>query len=261
MGVFILTFAFTQGVFPKPPDFANLGAFDLSFFAGHLRFTLFLHHGARRARAGRLRAALAPRAGVLGARAPGPDDPARPPPLLPRGLARAARRLVLSLHRVLVPARRLQHRRLGEERAARARRQRGGRGGAVHARRRGRAAGVPRQGLRRHRVAARRSPPTRSASRSRSRRSRSRWASSRSWAIFQFRSFKDVIAAGRADREGSGADAAEGRYCRPCRASRTSVTASGKTVAITVRICSACSAVVPWMLTRRWPRPSCRPRA
>src|SRR6476659_7955785 len=42
MGVFILTFAFTQGVFPKPPDFANLGAFDLSFFAGHLRFTLFL---------------------------------------------------------------------------------------------------------------------------------------------------------------------------------------------------------------------------
>ena len=43
---------------------------------------------------------------------------------------------------------------------------------------------------------------------------------------------------------------AEGRYCSPCRASRTSVTASGKTVAITVRICSACSAVVPWMLTR-----------
>jgi hypothetical protein len=42
MGVFILTYAFTQGVFPKPPDFASLGAFDLSFFAGHLRFTLFL---------------------------------------------------------------------------------------------------------------------------------------------------------------------------------------------------------------------------
>jgi uncharacterized membrane protein YbhN (UPF0104 family) len=42
MGVFILTFAFTQGVFPKPPDFASLGAFDLSFFAGHFRFTLFL---------------------------------------------------------------------------------------------------------------------------------------------------------------------------------------------------------------------------
>ena len=37
---------------------------------------------------------------------------------------------------------------------------------------------------------------------------------------------------------------------RPERASRTSVTASGKTVAITARICSACSAVVPWTLTR-----------
>jgi glycosyltransferase 2 family protein len=42
MGVFILGFAFTQGVFPKPPDFAKLNAFDLSFFAGHLRFTLFV---------------------------------------------------------------------------------------------------------------------------------------------------------------------------------------------------------------------------
>ena len=38
----VLAFAFTQGVFPKPPDFSSLGAFDLSFFAGHLRFTLFL---------------------------------------------------------------------------------------------------------------------------------------------------------------------------------------------------------------------------
>jgi glycosyltransferase 2 family protein len=38
----VLLFAFTQGVFPKPPDFSSLGAFDLSFFAGHLRFTLFL---------------------------------------------------------------------------------------------------------------------------------------------------------------------------------------------------------------------------
>jgi uncharacterized protein (TIRG00374 family) len=38
----ILAFAFTQGVFPKPPDFASLNAFDLSFFAAHFRFTLFL---------------------------------------------------------------------------------------------------------------------------------------------------------------------------------------------------------------------------
>ena len=42
MGVFILAFAFSQGVFPKPPDFSKLGAFDLSFFAGHPQFTLFL---------------------------------------------------------------------------------------------------------------------------------------------------------------------------------------------------------------------------
>jgi uncharacterized membrane protein YbhN (UPF0104 family) len=41
MAIFILGFAFTQGVFPKPPDFAKLDAFDLSFFAGHPRFTLF----------------------------------------------------------------------------------------------------------------------------------------------------------------------------------------------------------------------------
>jgi uncharacterized membrane protein YbhN (UPF0104 family) len=42
MAVFILAFAFSQGVFPKPPDFAQLNAFDLSFLAGHPRFTLFL---------------------------------------------------------------------------------------------------------------------------------------------------------------------------------------------------------------------------
>jgi uncharacterized membrane protein YbhN (UPF0104 family) len=42
MGVFILTFAFTQGVFPKPPDFSKIPAFDLQFFASHPRFLLFL---------------------------------------------------------------------------------------------------------------------------------------------------------------------------------------------------------------------------
>jgi uncharacterized membrane protein YbhN (UPF0104 family) len=41
MGSLILLFAFTQGVFPKPPDFADLNAFDLSYFAQHPRFTLF----------------------------------------------------------------------------------------------------------------------------------------------------------------------------------------------------------------------------
>jgi uncharacterized protein (TIRG00374 family) len=42
MAIFILLFAFTQGVFPKPPDFSKLDAFDLSFFARHFRLTLFL---------------------------------------------------------------------------------------------------------------------------------------------------------------------------------------------------------------------------
>src|SRR3954469_4679248 len=38
----VLAFAFTQGVFPKPPDFSKLPAFDLAFLAQHPRFTLFL---------------------------------------------------------------------------------------------------------------------------------------------------------------------------------------------------------------------------
>ena len=42
MGTLILIFAFSQGVFPKPPDFADLNAFDLSYLAQHPRFTLFL---------------------------------------------------------------------------------------------------------------------------------------------------------------------------------------------------------------------------
>jgi uncharacterized protein (TIRG00374 family) len=42
MGSLILLFAFSQGVFPKPPDFASLNAFDLSFLAQNPSFTLFL---------------------------------------------------------------------------------------------------------------------------------------------------------------------------------------------------------------------------
>src|SRR3954451_24132533 len=37
----VLIYAFSQGVFPKPPDFSQLPAFDLAFFASHFRFTLF----------------------------------------------------------------------------------------------------------------------------------------------------------------------------------------------------------------------------
>jgi uncharacterized protein (TIRG00374 family) len=42
IGILILLFALTQGVFPKPPDFSKLGAFDLSYLAGHPRLLLFL---------------------------------------------------------------------------------------------------------------------------------------------------------------------------------------------------------------------------
>jgi uncharacterized membrane protein YbhN (UPF0104 family) len=41
IGLCIMGFAFTQGVFPKPPDFSKLPAFDISFFASNMRFTLF----------------------------------------------------------------------------------------------------------------------------------------------------------------------------------------------------------------------------
>ena len=97
--ILILLFAFTQGVFPKPPDFSKLPAFDLAFFASHPRFTLFLLTVLGIARARRLRAAVGARAGVLGARAPGPDDPARPPALPARGLRGPVRRLAASASR------------------------------------------------------------------------------------------------------------------------------------------------------------------
>jgi glycosyltransferase 2 family protein len=42
IGSLVLLFAFTQGVFPKPPAFADLNAFDLSYFAQHPFLTLFL---------------------------------------------------------------------------------------------------------------------------------------------------------------------------------------------------------------------------
>lgn len=41
MGVLILIYGFTQGVFPKLPDLSKLNAFDLSFFAQHPRFAVF----------------------------------------------------------------------------------------------------------------------------------------------------------------------------------------------------------------------------
>jgi uncharacterized protein (TIRG00374 family) len=42
VGILVLIFAFTQGVFPKPPDFGKLSSFDISYLAVHFRLTLFL---------------------------------------------------------------------------------------------------------------------------------------------------------------------------------------------------------------------------
>ena len=42
VGVLVLIFALTRGVFPKPPDFSKLSSFDISYLAEHFRFTLFL---------------------------------------------------------------------------------------------------------------------------------------------------------------------------------------------------------------------------
>ena len=71
VGVIVLIFAFTQGVFPKPPDFAKLNAFDLSFLASNFRLTLFLLTLLAIAGRRRLRAALTPRRRVLGAASAG----------------------------------------------------------------------------------------------------------------------------------------------------------------------------------------------
>lgn len=38
----VLAFAFSQGVFPKPPDFSSLHVFSLSWFASNMRATLFI---------------------------------------------------------------------------------------------------------------------------------------------------------------------------------------------------------------------------
>ena len=45
MGSLILLFAFSQGVFPKPPDFAKLNAFDLSYLAAAPALRALPAHG------------------------------------------------------------------------------------------------------------------------------------------------------------------------------------------------------------------------
>jgi hypothetical protein len=207
MGVFILAFAFSQGVFPKPPDFAELPAFDLQFLAANPRFTLFLLTVLGHPVARRVRAAQRARAGVLGAGAPGLHGAVRPAALLPRGLARAVRRLAVSLHGVLVPARGVQRRRLGAQRAARPGRQRGRRRRPVHARRRRRPAGPARAGVRR-RGGRRDGRRLLGRPADRDRRVDAGVGFAALVFIFGFRSFKEVIAAGRASREAEKAEKA-----------------------------------------------------
>jgi uncharacterized membrane protein YbhN (UPF0104 family) len=42
VGILVLIYAFTQGVFPKPPDFSKLSSFDISYLAEHFQVTLFI---------------------------------------------------------------------------------------------------------------------------------------------------------------------------------------------------------------------------
>ena len=42
VGLLVLIYAFSQGVFPKPPDFSKLSSFDISYLAEHFSLTLFL---------------------------------------------------------------------------------------------------------------------------------------------------------------------------------------------------------------------------
>ena len=129
-----LVFALTQGAFPKPPDFAKLGAFDLSFFAGHPRFTLFLITA--------LMVAVLVGFALLSARVKAFWARVKQGVTIVWDRPRYLREvflvqfggLVLSLHGVLDAADRVRDRRLGPQRPARARRQRDRRGGAVHAR-------------------------------------------------------------------------------------------------------------------------------
>ena len=41
VSVVVMIFAFTQGVFPKPPDLSKLNAFDVSYLASHVPLTMF----------------------------------------------------------------------------------------------------------------------------------------------------------------------------------------------------------------------------
>ena len=119
----VMCFAFTQGVFPKPPDFSKLPAFDISFFASQHALHAVLPDRRWRSLFLVAFALLSARVRAFWQRIrQGLDDPARPPALPPRDGQLAVRQLDRPLRRLLGAARRVPHRRLGPQRAARARR-------------------------------------------------------------------------------------------------------------------------------------------
>ena len=101
VGVLVLIFALSQGVFPKPPDLPKLSSFDISYLAGHFRLTLFLLTALAIGGAPRLRVAVDQRQGVLDERASGRDDPHRPQALPARSGGLAGRCLAVPLCRLL----------------------------------------------------------------------------------------------------------------------------------------------------------------
>ncbi len=156
VGLLVLIYAFSQGVFPKPPDFSKLSSFDISYLAEHFSLTLFLITLLAVVALVAF-AVLSPRVKAFWtARAPGVHDPQRQAPLPATGRVAAGARVAVPVRRLLVPARGLPRRRLGAERAARVRRQPGGGRRAVHARRRRCPAGPAGEGVRGERVHERR---------------------------------------------------------------------------------------------------------
>ena len=148
MGLLVMAFAFTQGVFPKPPDFSKLPAFDISFFASHMRFTLFFLTA--------LGAAFLVAFALLSAQVRAFWDRVRQGFTILRDRRRYRREMaswqfaswIARFARLLGAAGRLPHRRLGAQRAAGPRRPGGGLGVPVHARRGRRAAGAAADDLR-----------------------------------------------------------------------------------------------------------------
>ncbi len=91
VGIVVLIFAFTQGVFPKPPDFSKLELVRHLLSGVAFQADAVPDHRPRDHRRRRLRAAVRAGPGVLVARAPGLHDPQRPP-ALPAGRSPRCRR-------------------------------------------------------------------------------------------------------------------------------------------------------------------------